>query len=80
MYAIFFAIQFVIFEKLEFWEAMEASRTLVSREWFSIFGFVIILALLNMLGIMFFGIGILITIPISSAATYAAFKDIYLSS
>jgi uncharacterized membrane protein len=73
-----FAIHFVIFEKLDFWEAMEASRKLVSREWFSIFGLVIVLAVLNFLGVLFCGVGIIVTIPISISAIYAAFKDIYL--
>ncbi len=75
-----FAMHFVIFEKLDFWEAMEASRKLVSREWFSIFGFVIVLAFLNFLGVLFFGVGVVVTIPVSMAAMYAGFKDIYLNS
>lgn len=74
-----FAIHFVIFEKLDFWEAMEASRKLVNREWFSIFGLIIVLGLLNFAGALAFGVGIILTIPISYAALYAAFEDIYLN-
>lgn len=72
-----FAIFFIIFEKLDFWEAMEASRKIVAREWFSVFVLVIALGLLNFLGLMAFGIGLLFTVPISYAALYVAFDDIW---
>lgn len=72
-----FAIFFVIFKNLDFWEAMEASRKLVGREWFSIFILVLVMGLLNFLGVLAFGIGILFTLPISFAALYAAFDDIF---
>lgn len=67
---------YIIFGKTDFWEAMELSRRLVHREWFSIFGFLIVLGLINLLGIMALGVGLLITVPLTYCAMYAAFDDI----
>jgi len=67
---------FIIFSRMDFWNAMETSRKLVHKEWFSIFGFLIVLLFINVLGVMALGIGLLITIPLSYCALYAAFDDI----
>lgn len=71
-----FVLFFVIFAKMDFWEAMELSRKLVGREWFSIFGLTLVLGLLNFLGALAFGVGLLFSIPITYCALYAAFDDI----
>lgn len=71
-----FAIFFVIFGKHDFWQAMELSRKLIHREWLSILGLVLVLGVLNILGAMAFGVGILFSVPISYCALYAAFDDI----
>jgi len=67
---------YIIFAKMDFWEAMESSRKLVHREWFSIFGFLIVLLFINFLGVLALGFGLLITVPLSYCAMYAAFDDI----
>jgi hypothetical protein len=67
---------FIVFSRMSFWEAMEASRKLVHRQWFSIFGFLIVLVLINFAGVLLLGIGLLITVPLSYCALYAAFDDI----
>lgn len=71
-----FSIPLIIFGKMDFWNAMEGSRKLISAEWLSIFILVVVLALLNVLGAMAFGIGLLISFPISICVIYAAFDDI----
>lgn len=71
-----FAIFFIIFGKVDFWEAMELSRKMVSAEWFKIFILTLVLGLLNFLGALAFGVGLLFSIPISFCALYAAFDDI----
>jgi uncharacterized membrane protein len=71
-----FAIFFIIFGKTDFWEGMELSRKLVSAEWFNIFGLTLILGLINFIGALAFGVGLLFSIPISFCALYAAFDDI----
>ncbi len=67
---------FIVFRKMDFWQAMEASRKLVHPQWFSIFGFLLVLALINLLGFLALGVGLLITVPLSYCALYAAFDDI----
>jgi uncharacterized membrane protein len=74
--AYMFAQLFVIDKNLEFWSAMETSRKLVTKKWFSFFGLVLLLGLLNILGAILLGIGLLVTIPLSSCVVAAAYEDI----
>ncbi len=71
-----FSIQFIIFYRYPFWDGMEWSRKVISKEWFSFFGFIIVLGLINLAGILALGVGLLFTIPISICALYAAFDRI----
>jgi len=71
-----FSPLFVIFGRMDFWESMVSSRRLVHREWFSIFGLLLLLGLFNLLGLLALGVGILLTFPISCCVVYAAFDDI----
>ncbi|HYW95024.1 MAG TPA: hypothetical protein VE870_05510 [Bacteroidales bacterium] len=71
-----FSTLFVIFGKMDFWIAMETSRKLIGREWLSFFGLIVVLVLINILGALAFGIGLLFTIPVTSCALYAAFDDV----
>jgi uncharacterized membrane protein len=73
-----FASQIVLFydPKTEFWEAMEFSRKLVTKNWWSFFGLGIVAGLIAMSGILLLGIGVIITAPIASCILYAAFNDI----
>jgi Protein of unknown function (DUF975) len=71
-----FAIPFVISQKLPFWSAMEASRKIVGKQWFSIFGFMVVLGLLNLAGALICFLGLLITVPLTSCAIAAAYESI----
>lgn len=71
-----FGTCFVIEKRLDFWNALEASRKIVTRQWFSIFGFILILVLINIAGALLCGVGLLVTIPWSACAIAAAFEDI----
>ncbi len=71
-----FAIPFIVFAKMEFWDGMEISRKLTTKNWWSIFGLSILLFLINLLGIMVLFVGLLFTVPITYCAIYAAFDDI----
>ena len=71
-----FSIPFVVGRKFDFWEAMEASRKVITKNWFSMFGFLIVLVLLNVVGALILGVGLLFTIPLSYCAIAAAFDDI----
>jgi hypothetical protein len=71
-----FAIPLVVGRRLSFWSAMEASRKIVSKQWFSIFGFMLVLGLMNFAGALVFFIGLLVTVPLTSCAIAAAFEHI----
>lgn len=71
-----FAIPLVIGRKLEFWPAMEASRKIVGKQWFGIFGFFFVLTLINMAGILACCVGIFVTAPFTSCAIAAAYEHI----
>lgn len=71
-----FAQLFVVDKNLSFWSAMEASRKVITRKWFPFFGLVLLLALLNLLGAIILGVGLLVTIPLSACVVAAAYEDI----
>jgi hypothetical protein len=71
-----FAIQMGIFGGLDPWSAMEWSRKLITRNWWRFFGLLLVLGLLNILGFLLAGIGLLFTIPFTFLVLYAVFEDI----
>lgn len=66
----------VIDHRMEFWQAMETSRKIVTKNWFAFFIFALLLFLVNVLGIIALGVGLLVTIPITSCAAAIAYKEI----
>ena len=71
-----FAVQIAIDWELDFWEALETSRKLISKNWFSMFGFLLVLTMINIGGILLLGIGIFFTAPITICALIIAYNDI----
>jgi len=71
-----FAHFFVWFFDVDPTEALRLSRKTVSGNFSQIFLLYLVLAGINLLGFLAFGIGILITLPFSFCAAYAAFDDI----
>ncbi len=79
---IYFSISYV-FAPLFVWfydkkpsEALRLSRQTVSGNFGQIFLLLLILAGINLLGLMVLGVGILLTLPFSYCVVYAAFDDI----
>jgi len=66
----------VIDYRMEFWQAMETSRKIITRNWFAFFGFAFALLALNFLGMLALGVGLLVTIPVISCAAAIAYKEI----
>jgi uncharacterized membrane protein len=75
--AYFFAANLVVDRRLDFWPAMELSRNTVHPRWFSFFVFVLLLVVLNLVGTLFLGLGLLVTIPVSFGAVTAAYADLF---
>src|SRR5688572_23672749 len=70
-----FAYIFVVDRKLSFWDAMESSRKLVVGDLVGYIFFVLLLILLNFVGLLLVGIGLLVTIPVSIAAIAVAYQE-----
>jgi uncharacterized membrane protein len=77
MVAYFFGWLLVADKGIDFWRAMEVSRVVAHRKWFSLFGFVLVLMLINIIGAIPLGLGLLITIPWTICASTKAYHDIF---
>ena len=67
-------IPFLLFDRLQAWDALERSRKIIGLNFFAVFWFVGIASLINLLGFLALGIGILVTVPTTSAATYLLYR------
>ncbi|MGD0816427.1 MAG: protein kinase [Verrucomicrobiota bacterium] len=72
-----FTLPLVIDKGLDFWSAMELSRKTVTRHWWKFFGFVILLLLLRLFGIVAFLVGFFIAVPIVKASMMYAYEDLF---
>ncbi len=70
-----FTFHFMVDRGMDFWEAMEASRKLVARDYLGFVLFGLFLGLINLLGLMLLGVGLFFTMPISGYAVTAAYLD-----
>ena len=66
----------VIDYRMEFWQAMETSRKIVTKNWFAFFVFALLLGLINLLGIIALGVGLLVSAPVTACAAAIAYKEI----
>jgi Tfp pilus assembly protein PilF/uncharacterized membrane protein len=73
--AFFLAPWFVLDRKVGFWEAMQSSRRAVRPHWFELFGLFLLIILVNLLGIVALGVGLLVTIPVGWCALTAFFAS-----
>ncbi|WP_338815763.1 hypothetical protein V9L05_22430 (plasmid) [Bernardetia sp. Wsw4-3y2] len=66
----------IVVARMNFWSAMETSRKLVMANFIGILGFVVGFALLNLLGLLFLGLGLTITLPLTFAATFILYTKL----
>ncbi|SHN27092.1 hypothetical protein SAMN04488057_11571 [Cyclobacterium lianum] len=74
--AYMFGILISLFFGLDFWNSLEYSRKIIHRQWFKFFTFGFFLALINIAGALLFGIGLVISIPVTYYAIYHVFESI----
>ena len=72
-----FTLALVIDKRLGFWPAMGLSRKIVSKHWWKFFGFIIVLSLIKMAGMLVFFAGYLVVAPVALAALMFAYEDIF---
>ncbi len=74
--AYYWAYMFVVFYNMSFWDALESSRKLITKKWFLIFAFLIVVGLIAMAGMIIVCIGLLASIPATMCMVYASFEDV----
>ncbi len=70
------APMFIVFRGMGFWEAMEASRKVVTKNYGQFLLFMIILIVIGIVGFMMCCVGLLAAIPVIYLAIYSSFEDI----
>ncbi len=71
-----FVNQLIIDRNLGFWQAMETSRKIITKQWFSFLGLVLILSLINIVGLIPVGLGLFVTVPLTICTLAVAYDDI----
>lgn len=71
-----FSVLMALFGGFDFWTALEESRKLITVRWLKFFLFTLFIVLINVLGILFFFLGLLVTVPVTFYATYILFEDL----
>ncbi len=71
-----FVTMLIVDYRMEFWQAMETSRKIVTKNWFSLFVLFLVLLVINLLGALALGIGLLVTMPLSVCSVCVAYRDI----
>lgn len=72
-----FVIPLIIDRGMPVWEAMELSRTTVHRHWFQTFGLLLAAGLLLVASALLFGVGLVLTLPLCTAAIMFAYEDLF---
>jgi uncharacterized membrane protein len=67
---------FIVDRDLDFWEAMEESRKVASRDYLEFALLALVLFVINCAGLLFFVVGVLVTIPLSFAAITCAYREL----
>jgi uncharacterized membrane protein len=70
-----FTMPLVIFRRIGFWQAMEESRKLTMRNPGAFFLFSLTLGLINLIGALAMGIGLLLSVPLTAGAILEGYED-----
>jgi len=74
-----FTLPLIIDKRLEFWPAMRLSMKTISKHWWKFLGFLIVLGLVNLAGVLVCCVGAFIAFPVTLAALMYAYEDIFNS-
>lgn len=72
-----FVIPLIIDRGMPLWTAMELSRTTVHKHWFPTFGLLLAAGMLLYISSEFFYFGLVLTLPICTAAMMYAYEDLF---
>lgn len=71
-----FTFLFIVDKRMDFWQAMKASHTVVRNDYFGFTMFLIVAFLINVLGFLCLLVGLLVTVPMTFAAITVAYQEI----
>jgi uncharacterized membrane protein len=64
-------------KNLSFWSAMETSRKAITHKWFTVFGVMVLLWVINVIGMIPLGIGLIWTLPMTFVAFGIMYRNIF---
>lgn len=70
-----FTYLFIIDKRMDFWQAMKASHSVVRNDYFGFTMFLILAFLVNVLGFLCLLVGLLVTVPVTFAAITVAYRE-----
>lgn len=70
-----FAVLLVADRNMEFWPALETSRKFITRQWLLFFVLALLLFAINSAGALLFHVGLLLTVPFTTATLLAAYHN-----
>lgn len=73
----YFAILLIADREMNFWDAMELSRKMVSKHWFMVFGFMLVMGLLAAAGLIVCCVGVFVTSAVAFIAVTYAYETIF---
>lgn len=71
-----FTLPLIIDKQMGFWSAMKASWRRVNKHWWHVFGLLVLVGLINIVGLLLCCVGILFTIPIGLGALMYAYETV----
>jgi uncharacterized membrane protein len=72
-----FVFPLILDKKLDFWPAMEVSRQVVHKQWWSMFLFVLVMVLILCAGAILCGVGLIIAVPLVIGAMMYVYEDVF---
>jgi uncharacterized membrane protein len=71
-----FTYLFIVDKRMDFWPAMQASHAVVKNDYFGFTMFLVLMALVNLLGFLCCIVGLLVSVPVTLAAITVAYREI----
>ena len=72
-----FSLPLIVDKQMEFWPAMGASRRVVGKHWWLVFGLAVVCGLIKLAGFAACCVGLFFTLPIAFGATMYAYESIF---
>ena len=72
-----FSLPLIIDKQIDFWAAMGASRKMVGKHWWLVFGLSLVCGLINIAGMLACCVGIFISLPVVFGAKMYAYESIF---